>query len=89
MDPSGIDSIETRVRKLEKSLMAFSGELRLALSYMQPDAAASSLTKSRIVLEKLLARHLRSRDVAAAAEAACSGTCSPTINSPEKSNGEF
>jgi hypothetical protein len=45
--------LETRISKLEKSLSAFSGELRLALHYVQPDAA-SSLTKSRAVLEKLL-----------------------------------
>ncbi len=45
--------LETRVGKLGKALSAFSQELRLACSYVRPDAA-SSLTKSRIVLEKLL-----------------------------------
>jgi hypothetical protein len=43
----------SRISKLEKALSAFSQELRLALRYIQPDAA-SSLTKSRVVLEKLL-----------------------------------
>jgi hypothetical protein len=41
------------VRQLDKALPAFSEELRLAYRYIQPDAA-SSLTKSRIILEKLL-----------------------------------
>jgi hypothetical protein len=40
---------------MEKALSAYSQELRLALRYIQPDAA-SSLTKSRVVLEKLLIR---------------------------------
>jgi hypothetical protein len=48
-----MNDLESRISKLEKSLSAFSGELRLALHYVQPDAA-SSLTKSRAVLEKLL-----------------------------------
>jgi HEAT repeat protein len=47
--------LETRVSRLEKALSAFSQELALALRYIQADAA-SSLTKSRIVLEKLLLR---------------------------------
>jgi hypothetical protein len=45
--------LEARISKLEKALSAFAGELRLALHYVQPDAA-SSLTKSRAILEKLL-----------------------------------
>ncbi len=48
-----VRDLETRVAKLEKALAAFSAELRLAYGYVRPDAA-SSLTKSRIVLEKLL-----------------------------------
>jgi hypothetical protein len=48
-----VHDLENRVSKLEKALSSFSEELRLALRYIQPDAA-SSLTKSRIVLEKLL-----------------------------------
>jgi hypothetical protein len=50
----GIHDLESRVGKLEKTLSAFAQELRLALRYIQPDAA-SSLTKSRVVLEKTLA----------------------------------
>lgn len=49
----GTHDLESRVGKLEKMLSTFSQELRLALRYVQPDAA-SSLTKSRVVLEKLL-----------------------------------
>jgi tetratricopeptide (TPR) repeat protein len=45
--------LELRVGALEKALPDFSGELRLALRYIDQDAA-SSLTKSRIVLERLL-----------------------------------
>jgi hypothetical protein len=48
-----VHDLESRVGKLEKALSAFSQELRLALRYIQPDAA-SSLTKSRVVLEKIL-----------------------------------
>ena len=48
-------SLADRVRKLEKALSDFSEELQLALRYV-PQDAASSLTKSRIVLEKLLIR---------------------------------
>ena len=48
-----VHDLEDRVSRLEKTLSDFSEELRLALYYIQPDAA-SSLTKSRIVLEKLL-----------------------------------
>jgi hypothetical protein len=45
--------LETRVSNLEKAFSVYSQELTLALRYIQADAA-SSLTKSRIVLEKLL-----------------------------------
>jgi hypothetical protein len=48
-----VDALESRIRELEKALSAYSQELRLAHRYIQTDAA-SSLTKSRIVLEKLL-----------------------------------
>lgn len=47
------NDLADRVSKLEKSLAAYSTELRFALSYVEPDAA-SSLTKSRTVLEKLV-----------------------------------
>jgi CheY-like chemotaxis protein/HPt (histidine-containing phosphotransfer) domain-containing protein len=47
------NSLESRVRKLEKAISAFAQELHLALQYIQSDAA-SSLTKSRIVMERLL-----------------------------------
>ncbi len=50
-----MDDLESRVRKLEEQFTEFSAELRLALSYIRPDAG-SSLTKSRIVLEKLVLR---------------------------------
>jgi hypothetical protein len=49
----GAPNLESRVSELRKALPAFSGELRLALSYIRSDAG-SSLTKSRLVLEKLL-----------------------------------
>jgi hypothetical protein len=49
----GVHNLEGRVSRLEKTLAAFSQDLRLALRYIQPDAA-SSLTKSRVVLEKIL-----------------------------------
>jgi Domain of unknown function (DUF4145) len=45
--------LERRVEKLENALSAFSPELRLALGYIQADAAGS-LIKSRVVLERLL-----------------------------------
>jgi tetratricopeptide (TPR) repeat protein len=45
--------LEDRVRKLERAISAFSAELHLALEYIHRDAG-SSLTKSRVVLEKLL-----------------------------------
>src|SRR5690242_3298470 len=48
-----VSDLEARVGKLERTLSTFSEELRLALRYVQPDAS-SSLTKSRIVLEKLV-----------------------------------
>jgi hypothetical protein len=48
-----LHDLENRLGKLEKALSAFSQELRLALRYIQADAG-SSLTKSRLVLEKLL-----------------------------------
>jgi formylglycine-generating enzyme required for sulfatase activity len=50
-----VHELKCRVDKLGKGLSAYSQELQLALHYVQPDAA-SSLTKSRIVLEKLLVR---------------------------------
>jgi hypothetical protein len=46
-------NLESRVNKLERLLLAFSKELGFALRYIQSDAA-SSLTKSRVVLEKVL-----------------------------------
>jgi len=46
-------NLENRIIKLEKSLPGFSQDLRFALQYITPDAK-SSLTKSRIVMEKLL-----------------------------------
>src|SRR5262245_9709356 len=49
----GIHDLESRVGKLERSLSGFAQELRLALRYIQHDAG-SSLTKSRVVLEKIL-----------------------------------
>jgi hypothetical protein len=51
-----IHNLDTRVSKLEQAVTAFSEELRLAVHYIRavtPDAG-SSLTKSRIVMEKLL-----------------------------------
>jgi hypothetical protein len=45
--------LEGSVSKLERQFPTFAQELRLALRYIRTDAA-SSLTKSRIVLEKLL-----------------------------------
>jgi hypothetical protein len=45
--------LENRVSRLERALSGFSEELRLAYRYIQPDAG-SSLTKSRLILEKLL-----------------------------------
>src|SRR5262249_52799397 len=48
------EQLESRVSRLEKALATFSEELRLAYRYIRPDAA-SSLTKSRIVLEKMVA----------------------------------
>jgi formylglycine-generating enzyme len=47
------DDLENRVGKLEQAVDAFSKELRLAFHYIDSDAA-SSLTKSRLVMEKLL-----------------------------------
>jgi hypothetical protein len=47
--------IEARVSKLEKTLSRFSVDLRLALQYIRSDAA-SSVTKSRLIMEKLLER---------------------------------
>ncbi len=48
-----VNDLERRVGALHKKLQTYSDELALALRYVQPDAA-SSLTKSRIVLEKLI-----------------------------------
>jgi hypothetical protein len=45
--------LELRILSLERQLADFSDELRFALRYISSDAA-SSLTKSRVVLEKLL-----------------------------------
>ncbi len=47
------NDLENRLRRLEEAFEAFSKDLHLAFQYMQPDAA-SSLTKSRVVLEKLI-----------------------------------
>jgi hypothetical protein len=51
--------LENRVGRLEKALAAFSEELRLAYRYVQTDAG-SSLTKSRIILEKLVLQTYKS-----------------------------
>jgi uncharacterized protein (TIGR03067 family) len=48
-----MDELESRALKLAKELTDFGAELRLACAYTQVDPA-SSLTKSRIVMEKLL-----------------------------------
>jgi hypothetical protein len=45
--------LEHRIGKLEKSVASFAAELRHALGYVRSDAGAS-LTKTRIVMEKLL-----------------------------------
>jgi hypothetical protein len=49
-------NLETRVSKLQQAIAVFSEDLRLALHYIRsaPPDAGSSLTKSRIVVEKLL-----------------------------------
>ncbi len=47
--------IEARVSRLEKALSRFASDLRLALQYVRSDAA-SSVTKSRLIMEKLLER---------------------------------
>jgi hypothetical protein len=47
------DELERRVNRLEKSFTELAEELRLALRYVRPDAG-SSLTKSRLILEKIL-----------------------------------
>ncbi len=47
------DDLERRVHRLERAVAAFAEELRLAFRYIRSDAA-SSLTKSRLVMEKLL-----------------------------------
>ena len=49
----GTNDLGNRVLSLEKQFRTYSEELLLALRYIQPDAA-SSLTKSRVVLEKLV-----------------------------------
>jgi hypothetical protein len=51
--PMRNDDLERRVGRLEKTLTDISEELRLALRYVRPDAG-SSLTKSRMILEKIL-----------------------------------
>jgi hypothetical protein len=51
--PMRNDDLERRVGRLEKTLTDISEELRLALRYVRPDAG-SSLTKSRLILEKIL-----------------------------------
>jgi formylglycine-generating enzyme required for sulfatase activity len=48
-----MEDLEGRVRKLEQTFAAFAQEIRLAYRYIHPDSA-SSLTKSRIVMEKIL-----------------------------------
>ena len=48
-----MNDLEVRIHKLEQAFAAFSQEIRLAYHYIHPDAA-SSLTKSRIVMEKIL-----------------------------------
>jgi hypothetical protein len=48
-----MDDLEASVRKLEQAFAGFAQEIRLAYRYIQPDSA-SSLTKSRIVMEKRL-----------------------------------
>lgn len=48
-----IEGLASRVGKLESGLSACSQDLWLALRYVEPDAA-SSLTKSRMTLERLL-----------------------------------
>jgi hypothetical protein len=48
-----VNDLEARVSKLERAVATFSEELRLAFRYIQSDAA-SSLTKSRLVMEKVL-----------------------------------
>jgi protein phosphatase len=53
-----MNDLESRISKLEHALSEFSHELRFALGYIRSDAA-SSLTKSRVVLEKLLLRIYR------------------------------
>jgi hypothetical protein len=47
------EDLQSRVATLEKAVAGFSEELRLALRYI-PSDAGSSLTKSRIILERLL-----------------------------------
>jgi hypothetical protein len=47
------EDLQTRVSTLEKAVATFSEELRLALRYI-PSDAGSSLTKSRIILERLV-----------------------------------
>ena len=49
------DGLEERIERLEKSFEEFSRELRSAMDYTRHDAA-SSLMKSRTVLEKLVKR---------------------------------
>jgi hypothetical protein len=48
-----MQDLEGRIQRLEQAFDAFSLEIRLAYRYIHPDAA-SSLTKSRIVMEKIL-----------------------------------
>jgi hypothetical protein len=45
--------LERRVGRLEKTLASYAAELRFAYNYLRPDAG-SSLTKSRIILEKVV-----------------------------------
>jgi hypothetical protein len=47
------ETLEARIGRLERALAAFAEELRFAYRYICPDAA-SSLTKSRLILEKLV-----------------------------------
>jgi len=48
-----MQEFEHKVRRLQYAFPAFSEDIRLACEYIEPDAA-SSLTKSRMVMEKLL-----------------------------------
>src|SRR5262249_43153145 len=57
-DSTRLDDLERRVIKLGNAFSEFSAELRFALGYIRTDAA-SSLTKSRVILERLSLRIYR------------------------------